>query len=157
MAKGPFMEYLRQRVAQTAANSFTEIEIATPTSKTENMAMLIHSIELYPSSYTDPAPADSDWVALTVANKHHTGNLQISDPECLAQFKALMTLGAVTNLIEYAGSQETKFEPPLLYPKAHLYLSIKSEGFAAALIGMFRIGYTLEKVSREDFISALVE
>ncbi|MBA7550220.1 hypothetical protein ES705_42730 [subsurface metagenome] len=157
MAKGPFMEYLRQEVKMTTINTFTEVAIATPTSKTENMAMLIHSIELQPVIQVDGEPTELDSVALCVTKTHQTGPVKISDPDCIATFIARTKLAAVFNALIHIGSQETKFDPPILYPKSHLYLSIYSTGMALVSTGNFRIGYTLEKVSREDFISALVE
>ncbi|MBA7586626.1 hypothetical protein ES708_28629 [subsurface metagenome] len=157
MAKGPFMEYLRQTVTQSGANAYTEHEIATPTSKTENMAMLIHSIEFSASRFVEAAPANGDAIQLQVTSTHQNSITEIADPDCIALYEVFVHLNAVFNTIFTHGAHHIKFDPPLLYPKAHLYLAVGSNGLAAAIAGQFRIGYTLEKVSREDFISALVE
>ncbi|GAI04469.1 unnamed protein product, partial [marine sediment metagenome] len=61
------------------------------------------------------------------------------------------------NEIVTMGAQKQTFDPPILYPKANLYVALSTAGFASITNASFRIGYTLEKVSREDFISALVE
>ncbi|MBA7703723.1 hypothetical protein ES703_112516 [subsurface metagenome] len=55
------------------------------------------------------------------------------------------------------GERTNKFDPPILYPKALLYLGMNTIGATSTRFATVRIGYTLEKVSREDFISALVE
>ncbi len=157
MAKGPFMEYLRQTVVQTGADTFTEREIATPSNKTEAMAMLIHSIEFSASKWVNTDPTNLDTVQLVVAKNSLTGPKDIADPNCMASYQTKTMLGAIFNALSTSGTPQIKFDPPLLYPKAHLYLSVYTSGFAAIVSGHFRIGYTLEKVSREDFISALVE
>ncbi|GAH36712.1 unnamed protein product, partial [marine sediment metagenome] len=81
----------------------------------------------------------------------------ISDPDSIAHFQAKTRLDAVFHAVIHSGAERSFFDPPLLYPKAFIYLGISSTGFTSALAAHFRIGYTLEKVSREDFISALVE
>ena len=151
------MEFLRQKVTQTAANAFTQVAIATPTSKTENMAMLIHSIELEPTRHVDSTPTEADRISMTVAKTSQASDLEISDPDCLAMMRINTRLAAIYHDTIYIGRQNHKFDPPILYPKAFLYCSVGATGMASAIIGHFRIGYTLEKVSREDFISALVE
>jgi len=121
------------------------------------MAMLIHSIEMYPSKLVDAVPAAADYVQMQITGRPKTTHSQISDPDCLAAFQSKTVLNAVINAIEMTGSMINKFDPPILYPKAHIYCSLNTNGMATAFAGHFRLGYTLEKVSREDFISALVE
>ncbi|MBA7550116.1 hypothetical protein ES705_42622 [subsurface metagenome] len=157
MAKGPFMEFLRGYLAQTAANAYEELQIPTPASKTENLAMLIHSIELQPDRLLDTVPANSDLVMCHLSRKSDTTVRKLSEPDILASFRAYTSLNAVFNALVLHGAELTKFDPPLLYPKANLYLGLNTVGFTAVTNMVVRIGYTLEKVSREDFISALVE
>ncbi|MBA7550438.1 hypothetical protein ES705_43735 [subsurface metagenome] len=61
------------------------------------------------------------------------------------------------NTMNEIGTQKQTFDPPILYPKASLYVGFNTVGFTTVKKLAVRIGYTLEKVSREDFISALVE
>ncbi|MBA7549661.1 hypothetical protein ES705_42152 [subsurface metagenome] len=157
MAKGPFLEFLRADVKQTAADTFTEGEIPTPSSKTESMAMLIHSIELQPSKLIADEPTDLDNVMMSVTKASKTGAAVISDPDSLAYVKIKTSIAAVFHAVVVNGSQKYTFDPPLLYPKAKLYIQISSAGIGVPVYGHVRIGYTLEKVSKEDFISALVE
>jgi hypothetical protein len=157
MAKGPFMEFLRATISQSATNAYAQIQIPTPTSKTENMAMLIHSIELLPTNLVAAAPATTDHVRAHLASKSKTSVSTIVDPDVLAYYKAFTSLNAVFNDTLFFGEQKQTFNPPILYPHANLFAAIQSMGFAAVITLTCRIGYTLEKVSREDFISALVE
>ncbi|MBA7550853.1 hypothetical protein ES705_43379 [subsurface metagenome] len=151
------MEYLRAHLVQGVINSYDEIQIPTPTSKTENMAMLIHTIDLHPSALIATAPANADTVHAHLATRARTVYGTIEMPEILAKYKVYTALNAVFNGTIETGQQQWKFDPPILCPKTLLYAGIQSTGFASAVNLDVRVGYTLEKVSREDFISALVE
>ncbi|MBA7546349.1 hypothetical protein ES705_38739 [subsurface metagenome] len=157
MAKGPFMEFLRADVKQTVVDTYKEVQIPTPTSKTENMAMLIHEIYLEPNRLVDGTPTDTDTMELHLAGKTKATVTKVSDPDILAYLFAMTSKGTIWNWLETLGAQMWKFDPPILYPKANLFLAINTGGFTATMSAVCRIGYTLEKVSREDFISALVE
>ena len=157
MAKGPFMEFLRARLVMTAANTFAQIQIPTPTSKTENMAMLIHQIEFEPSIQVDSVPTDGDSITVHLAKVSKSAPSGIHEPDSLAYLHIMTNLAAIFHALTVTGAPLHKFDPPILYPHANLYGGVTTVGFTAACAATFRIGYTLEKVSREDFISALVE
>jgi hypothetical protein len=157
MAKGPFMEYMRAKVEQAVINTYYEVQLATPSSKTENMAMLIHSIEFHPLALVDVAPANLDAAMGQVSKVSKTTIYDIADPDIIALYKSITVLNAVINGMYEVGTQKQTFDPPLLYPKANLYVGFNTVGFTTVKKLSVRIGYTLEKVSREDFISALVE
>jgi hypothetical protein len=157
MAKGPFMEFLRAIVTQTAINAYKEVQIPTPTSKTENMAMLIHSIELRPSVLVAAAPATEDFISTHLCKTTQTNVRTTADPDILAIYHAVTNLNAVFHDVLIRGEQKQTFDPPILYPKASLFLGMTTGGMASVKNVTVRVGYTLEKVSREDFISALVE
>ncbi|MBA7550082.1 hypothetical protein ES705_42588 [subsurface metagenome] len=156
MAKGPFMEYIRGQLALSAANTFTEIVLQTPTSKTENMAMLIHSIEFEPSYQIDLTPAESS-VNMQVTRSTQSAIIMLIDPDLIAKTRSRFHLNAVANWLTTSGERKQTFDPPLLYPRSQIYLGMSTVAFVSVISGACRIGYTLEKVSREDFISALVE
>ncbi len=157
MAKGPFMEYLRANVLQSAVDTFTEKEIRCPTSKTENMAMLIHEIEIHPLMLIDATPTNADVIHGQVTKKSKDALTLLYDPDLLSLFSTYTALNAVFNQLLYRGTMTRKFDPPILYPRASMFLGVHTAGMTATVRIAVRIGYTLEKVSREDFISALVE
>ncbi len=157
MAKGPFMEYLRAYPSQAVINTYVEVQMATPSSKTENMAMLIHSIEFHPLALVDVAPANLDAVMGQLTKVPKSTIYDINDPDVIAIYKAITVLNAVMNDVVEIGTQKQTFDPPILYPKASLYVGFNTVGLTTVKKLAVRIGYTLEKVSREDFISALVE
>ncbi|MBA7556203.1 hypothetical protein ES705_48902 [subsurface metagenome] len=157
MAKGPFMEFLRALVVQTAINTYQEIQMPTPTSKTENMAMLIHSIELYPTNILAGSIANGDVLHAHLSKTTKTAPGKVADADILAEYRAYAALAEIFHDTVYMGSQKHTFDPPILYPHANLYAAIQTTGFTSVVSLNVRVGYTLEKVSREDFISALVE
>ena len=157
MAKGPFMEFLRAKAVQSTANTYAEIMIPTPTSKTESMAMLIHSIELEPTNVLDTTVNNGDLASMHLSKTHKTSTLGLEDPDILARYRAKVSLNAVFNTVVFQGERKHVFDPPILYPHTNLFLGFYTLGFTAASYGIGRIGYTLEKVSREDFIAALVD
>jgi len=157
MAKGPFMEFLRGIVTMTSANSYKEIQIPCPTSKTESMAMLIHSVELQPDRLLAQNPANLDMCMTHLSKTTQTEVRPNHYPDTIAYLKAFTSLNAVFNALVITGAELTKFDPPVLYPHVNLYVGVNTVGFTTVTNTKFKIGYTLEKVSREDFISALVE
>ncbi|MBA7551421.1 hypothetical protein ES705_43961 [subsurface metagenome] len=157
MAKGPFMEFLRAEVTMAIVDTYEEVQIPTPTSKTENLAMLIHSIELEPATYADSTPVSLDTLHLQLTKRSKTEPVYLDDPDLLARFASTTILDTVANHILTTGHQKTDFNPPILCTKTNLYLGLNTNGFTTICIARCRIGYTLEKVSREDYISALVE
>lgn len=152
--KGPFMEFLNIRVNQAVANTWTTAPWATPSSKTEKMAMLIHKI-IFEHTILD-APAQDDHTLLILSTQALDQDYPISDPRIIAKmikvFEALTSGGAYEDQIF-----EMNFNPPILYPKASIHLGIDCSGQANPEDGFCKIGYTLEKVSDEAFIAALVE
>ena len=49
------------------------------------------------------------------------------------------------------------FDPPILYAKNKIYMGMNSAGQGAVKTAYAALGYTLEKVDKDDFIAALVE
>ena len=157
MAKGPFIEFLRASIAQTAANAYIETQLATPASKTESMAMLIHSVEFEFTDLVDTAPANADIISAHLSKTSKATIRTIVDPDIIALYLAKTSLNAVFNAIMEIGTQKQYFDPPILYPKSEMFFGFGTTGFTSVEGAQVRIGYTIEKVSREDFIDALVE
>lgn len=154
-SKGPFMEWMRLRAATITNDTYREQEWETPTSKTEKMAMLIHKIQFHIDDITGMANDDEIDVDLhdragqvEVLNYDDSGLI-----EKMNYFLKLTTSGAE----EVGMIREINYSPPILYAKKKMYSGINSAGMGALTGCDVRIGYTLEKVSQENFIAALVE
>ncbi len=157
-----FMEFLKGTVMESAANAYTEVEVKTPASRTESMAMLIWQAET-----VNPTPDIEDgqdnstgthWAKRTL-----TSLTAIDSPDCIQRTDVNVFAGGVEgSLSEYLVHRGRKqvvqyFDPPILYPRASLFYAVASGGNASVKSAQGRIGYTLEKVSPGDFIAALVD
>ncbi len=152
MVKGPFMEFLDLITELSAANTTTTKMIQTPTSKSEKLAMLIHRIDYeFPTHAKQDIFIQASIVDYDVAaeSKSLIGDHVIDSAKMI--FKFTTSGMAYKRMIE-----EHHFDPPVLFTKQKVGLQGRSTGAAAALIVRARIGYTLEKVDKDDYIDALV-
>ena len=158
----PYMEFLRGIIKQTALNAYAQVAIRTPTSKTEVMAMLIHDIELIQEC---PEVIDATITVLRyhIADRTHTF-VRGQEVEGVLIFTSIGVNAGATQgtLSEYMsiwqeGSPYRHFDPPVLYARDEIYLGMESVACTGLHMGVVQIGYTLERVSREDFIAALVD
>jgi len=162
MAKGPFIEYLRMRVEDSAAHIWTTIEVPVPTSRTEFMAMLIHWVYFHVARIVPVDGIDCAY-ALLLMSEDEAAVPTPMNSAFIAEAERRMDAGSVSGtLTDYVSEYWAKpmrwdFDPPLLYTKKNIYLGSMNTGAAATHVGCAIVGYTLEKVSQADFIAALVE
>jgi len=153
-AKGPFVEFLRWRVEETGNNTLTEVEVATPASKGELMCMIIHFVD-YWIEVPDKVAGTSETFFGIFDESGHDLVLKHKDPHCLL-FRHLYIQGAQPELNDVRECDRVFYDPPLLYARDSIYMAIKGSANTSTKGSQGMIGYTLEKVSREDFIDALV-
>ena len=157
----PFMEFLRGKVIMTVAEAYTEKEIRTPVSKTEELAMLIHQIQV---KMTAPPPVDAAIRETTMHIADRTSNviLELDDPSSLFWHVCFVNFGTVEGTLSEAMVYwvpeviRVNYNPPILYARDSIYLAVDSNHTTALPQVTCQIGYTLERVSSADFIAALV-
>lgn len=167
--KGPFMEFLHIDGIESAVNTYTEHKFITPTSRTEKSAMLIHMIEFHMKTpdaqdneavYTNGQIMDEPLGAMDNIHNPHVLLKVLEEASFPQQAEAA---GAPPALFEYRpviysrGQYLLYFDPPLLYAKQYIYAATESDNSLNPCDFAGRIGYTLEKVSSEDFIAALTK
>lgn len=159
-----FLEFLRGDIAETVLNTFKKATFATPSSRTESMAMLIWDIWL---EIREPDVLD----AVTTGNNVKVGRsdivvtdrLGLNDDvlwEFIHDLKPGTTQGSLSEyLIEhFDGGPHIRFDPPVLWPHSKIALTVEGKANTTKFMTAYMvIGYTLEKVSPSDFIAALVE
>lgn len=158
------MEFLRIDGIESAVNTYTEFAFITPTSRTEKQAMLIHMIEFHMKT----PDAQHDIAAYTNGQimDEPIGSMQnIHNPHILlkvleeASFPEQIMIAGVDHeyrpVIYSRGQYLLNFDPPLLYAKQYIYAAVESSASLNPCDFAGRIGYTLQKVSAEDFIAAL--
>ena len=157
----PFLEFLRGRVTMTAAGAYAETQIRTPVSKTEELAMLIHLID----AKVAIAPPEDALTTETWSSLHdrpRTDVAPLDDPGCLWHhlvfIQAGVTEGTLTEYSTYWVDEINRLylSPPILYAKDTIYVGVDCTHASYLASTILRIGYTLERVSSQDFIAALV-
>ena len=161
--QGALMEFVRGTLTPAAAGTYEELEIATPPSRSEKLAVLIWRLEL---SLGVPETSDTNTTDILAhwASATQTAIILENDPECLMVHQRVVRAGDVagtlTEFIVTAGDNRTEvalFQPPILYAKDSLFLGIDTTNQASVKQVIGRVGYTLERVPAELFIAALVE
>lgn len=161
VTKGPFMEYLRGRITEAVSGTYAEVELKTPSSKTEKLAMLIHQV-IWDGD--DLLCAAGEWMQIRAALQRRTktgipGGISNSDVVC--QWKRFFRdIGPGTAYQSEQSPWIVEFDPPQLYAKDSIFLSMlktyQTTPGGTKTVDV-AIGYTLDKVSESDFIDALVE
>ena len=160
--QGALMEFIRGAVTMSGANTFTEVEVATPASRSEKLAMLIWRIAWFPNN---PVHIDGSEVSLRMqlARDTQAAILAAEDDDLVSNIQVVSRMGtAQGSLSEYAsvfvrGALLEYFQPPLLYAKQSIFLGVDTVSDNTARSGAFVLGYTLERVPAELFIASLVE
>ena len=152
-----FMEFLRANGTPGAANGFKNVEIKVPASKTESLAMLIHRIDFYLDPEEDlDAPAHADKLTWQLCSSEQSAIIPINN-SAIVDMAQLYDLLVTSGLAALTFPIVHEFNPPILYAKDTLYLGIQTVGQGDADTMGVRVGYTLEKVTKDQFIEALVD
>lgn len=157
----PFTEYLKAFVTESAANTYTEKEYRIPTSKTELMAMLIHDIWV-PEGCTELVEGTVTKVSWHIAEHSMTTIRPWRFDGILLGGRHDTHAGDVEGtLSEYFwdnwnAPRHVHFDPPMLYARDAIWVGVLGAAATAPRTVAFVIAYTLEKVSRQDFIAALI-
>ena len=149
------MEYIRGNLTLSAANTGTVVEIQLPFVPNEEQTMFIHSFEIEHKEIDVPVQGDS--VLACLLNQAIDAEVFIHEESLLAKYKMEIAAGAAGELIYYFGESRQFFNPPIMYVKPSIFVNGGSAGQAAAVNYNFRIGYTVDKISKADFIDALLE
>lgn len=159
--KGPFIEQLRGKVS-SVSNTVLSTELKTPVSKTTKIAMLIHWIRF---KMTEPTFSAGAITTLNncLSKRSHVGDADIpqpDDPDVLYRVDRWAQEGilAATFGRGQTNPMLVEFDPPLLYARDEIFFeAVRSAAVAGGGDMFVNIGYTLEEVSQQAYIDALVE
>ena len=157
-----FMEFIRAEVTESAAGTYTETEIATPSSRTESMAMLIWVVKFgWSEVLLTDATAES--MSVQLVKQSQSGIINLSDADLIESVVENANAGQVQgSLSEFLyhrlplQGSHIRYDPPILYPRSEMFLGVLGTAGSARSANC-RVGYTLEKVNPGDFIAALVD
>lgn len=164
--RSEYLNFLRFSVTESAAGTFTQVELDTNLSAERGVMMEIHSIELESATnqftlLKEVAAASNEDIRLQVTRDSKTAMVNLNDADCLALFKKEITRSAAIGTdsgplwIYDDLVHKIDFALPLPYVKPSIFVGIQS---SVATLGTMagRIGYTLRDIDREDFLELLV-
>lgn len=158
-----FMEFIHADVTSSATGDagVEAAEIHMPVSENENLACLIHRVDFLVNMLltADLAAATNIWRggSLNTFPAADHADMLIGVPGCLAMYIWGATTSAAGVLSNQEGERAWLFDPPLLIARRQLYVAAyRSVGVANDTNCRINIGYTVEKVSKDAFIAALV-
>lgn len=152
------LRYLRFIVTESAAATFTEIEIDTQLSIERGVIWLIRSLELdIPvDTMDDPAVDTSEGIAIAVTRSSQSDIISFNDPDLVMQYAIAVnranTIGTPAGPLWWIRENPSvqKFSIPIVYAGVSIFVGIKSTSAGAKVVSG-RIGYSLAKVSDQDF------
>ena len=157
------MEFLRAEVSEESANTFKEVEIATPASRSEKLAMLIWKV-VFQIDYPDVEDGQRNAVQGRLTRASQSAIVNEHDPDVIAWMTVNLGAGAVSGALSDFFEKSARpsdgfwdFAPPILYAKSEMFAQVLGTGNAQKKSCHVLVGYTLERVPAELFISALVE
>lgn len=154
--KKAYLEFLRfPENRESAINTYTEVSVGTPVSRTDKRAMLIHIVEFTRPANLDVA-ADNDEFGAQITKQSKATLITLNDDDVIVLDKLVLKM-LTSGITQYNQNKRIRFDPPILYAKSSIFFGIKSTGQAAVKTSYCRVGYTLETVPSEVFIDALVD
>lgn len=144
-----------------ATSAYAEVDMPLPTSGTETMALLLHQVQFFlagPDPTLDAKESD-DEVWLTKSHHASVPSQAASNPDVLAYYFRKLSKNQIagTSWMWEDGTNIWTFDPAILIARDSCYFGFRVYQKAAIQVTSdIRLGYTLEKVSREAFIAALV-
>jgi len=159
-----FMEFIVADVTDTAPADIgvASVPIQMPVSENENLAVLIHKVNFLLNAIltADLAAAASGinrQAGLCTFPPASHADMLIGVDGCLAMQIIWWTQSANGDMTGEEGHGKWNFDPPILVARRQLYLGAqRSAGIGSATNARVQIGYTVEKVSRDAFVAALV-
>lgn len=163
--KREFISFLRGAVSESAASTFTELEIDTNLSAERGVMMNIHSIEFefqHISELTEAAQGTGETIFAQVTRESKTAIVSINDSDVIAVSKPIFargpTIGTDAGPLYFLTERVRKivFEKPIPYVKPSIFLGIHGSDATQAHSVFIRIGFSVEEINRTEFLELLV-
>lgn len=159
-----FMNFLRGKVTESAASTYTENEIDTNLSAERGVMMEIHSVEFDFTllQLAEIAAAGEESLAMQLVRESKSAIVNVDDPDLLCKRGEYMfrsaAIGTDAGPLWYKHVRPIQiiFPKPLPYVKPSIVVGILGSDASAVNTGRFRIGYTLRKINKTEFLELLI-
>lgn len=159
-----FLSFLRGSVTESAASTYTETEIDTNLSAERGVMMEIHSIDFDFSllQLKEVAANGEEGLAMQVIRETKTDILNVNDADLIGKIEKNLfraaAIGTDAGPLWYEDNRPytIHFPRPIPYVKPSIFIGIKGTTAGSANTGRVRLGFTLRKVSRNEFLELLI-
>lgn len=159
-----FMNFLRGKVSESAASTYTENEIDTNLSAERGVMMEIHSIEFdFTLLQLKEISADGEEsMAMQLVRESKSSIVNVDDPDLLCKHGEYMFRAAAIGTdagplyYNHVRPVQVNFLKPIPYVKPSIIVGIQGSDASAVNTGRFRIGYTLRKINKTEFLELLI-
>jgi len=162
--RGDFLNFLRAKVVESAAATFTQLEVDTNLSAERGVMMEIHSIEFDFETWNllrEVGTAATEQVHVQVTRETKSATAELNDSDVIARVMKQVTRSAAIGTdagplwMEGERGMILNFPLPIPYVKPSIFIGILGT-HATPATAYVRIGYTLREIDREDFLELLV-
>lgn len=162
--RSDYLNFLRAKVTESAAATFTQLEVDTNLSAERGVMMEIHSIEIDFETWNllrEVAAAATEQVHVQVTRETKSATAELNDSDVLARVMKQITRSAAIGTdagplwVETDRMVRLDFPLPIPYVKPSIFIGILGT-HATPATAYVRIGYTLREIDREDFLELLV-
>ena len=162
--RSEYLNFLRFSLDESAAATFTQLELDTNLSAERGILMEIHSVEfesLDDILMREVAAGASEQIICQVTRESKTANATINDADVIAklwhQISRSAAIGTDAGPLYFTPGSMVKvdFPLPIPYVKPSIFIGLVATIATATRI-RGRIGYTLRDIEREEFLELLV-
>lgn len=160
LSEQEILRIARARVTETAANTFTQVELDTSLSIERGVIWMIQWIEAYyinPLRLAEVGPNLYEQTRAQIARETQTGILDGNDADLIQMFEwgvaRSAAIGTDAGPLSFLINPITRVEyrVPIPYAAGSIFLGLRTTHSSLTSTVDFRIGYTLREVSDKYF------
>lgn len=150
----------RVRVSETAANTYTQVELDTQLSIERGVIWMIHFIEIMygsPLRWSEVGPNLFEQTSLQVVRETKTNIVNGNDSDLLQMFQRVLcrspAIGTDAGPLYYLTNtvDKTTFPVPLPYASQSMFFGLRTTHSSLTSVVDIRVGYTLREVTDKFF------
>ena len=162
--RSQYLNFLRFSLDESAAATYTSLEIDTNLSAERGIMMEIHSLEVEFTTgdlLREVAQAASEQIMVQLTREEKAAELTFNDADMIAKLERRIsraaTIGTDAGPLWFPSERRAiiNFPLPIPYVKPSIFIGVLATHATAGQV-RGRIGYTLRDIDREEFLELLV-
>ncbi len=160
-----FVNFLRFEVTESAAATFTEIELDTNLSAERGVMMNIHAIEIYRSGITNLREVGANAAEQfhhQITRESKTELVDFNDSDVISRDNFVLVrspaIGTDAGPLWFWTKERDiyEFKLPIPYVKPSIFIAVQGQHSSATYTLRGRIHYTLKTITRQEFLELLI-